>query len=65
MKHYIGLDVSLKTTQICIIDENGRIVKEKTAKTDPEDIYAAIISIENLNIEKIALETGHMCHCRK
>ena len=62
MKHYIGLDVSLKTTQICIIDEKGRIVKEKTAKTDPEDIYAAIISIENLNIEKIALETGHMCH---
>jgi transposase len=28
MKHYAGLDVSLEETAICIVDENGRIVKE-------------------------------------
>ncbi len=30
MKHYIGLDVSLKMTSICIIDANGKIVMESS-----------------------------------
>jgi hypothetical protein len=24
MKHYAGLDLSMETTQVCIVDENGR-----------------------------------------
>jgi hypothetical protein len=28
MKLYVGLDVSLETTAICVIDEDGRRVKE-------------------------------------
>ena len=28
MKHYAGLDVSVKETAICIVDENGRICRE-------------------------------------
>jgi len=28
MKHYAGLDVSVKETAICIVDEDGRICRE-------------------------------------
>ena len=29
MKYYTGLDVSMKTTSICIIDQNGAIKFEE------------------------------------
>ena len=28
MEHYAGMDVSLKETSICIIDETGKVVRE-------------------------------------
>ena len=31
MKHYAGLDVSVKETSICIVDETGKICRELTA----------------------------------
>ena len=31
MDHFAGLDVSVKQTSICIVDDTGRIVKEVTA----------------------------------
>jgi transposase len=38
MKHYVGLDVSMKSTSICIVDETGNIVYEGTETTDPYKI---------------------------
>ena len=38
MKYYIGLDVSLATTAICAVDENGAIVREGVAVSDPNEI---------------------------
>lgn len=38
MKYYAGLDVSLAETAICILDEDGIIVREGTAISDPNDI---------------------------
>ncbi len=35
MKHYIGLDVSMKRTFICVLNEQGKIVHEGSEKTDP------------------------------
>jgi transposase len=40
MPHYVGLDASKATTSICIIDEDGQVVKEGSVPTEP----AAIIS---------------------
>ena len=28
MKHYVGLDVALKETAICIVDDERRVVRE-------------------------------------
>ena len=38
MEHYVGLDVSLKLTAICIVDRTGKIVREGVVTSDPETI---------------------------
>ena len=42
MKHYAGLDVSVKETSICIVDEDGRICRELKVTSHPEDISGAL-----------------------
>jgi transposase len=44
MEHYVGLDVSLKLTAICIVDRTGRIQREGVVHSDPEAIAAFIKS---------------------
>ena len=36
MKHYVGLDVSVKETAICIVDETEKMVREAKITTEPE-----------------------------
>ena len=38
MKHYAGLDVSVKETSICIVDETGKICRELKVPSDPKDL---------------------------
>jgi hypothetical protein len=40
MEHYVGLDVSLKLTAICIVDRTGKIEREGVVAFDPETIAA-------------------------
>jgi predicted NBD/HSP70 family sugar kinase len=42
MKHCAGLDVSVKETAICIVDEVGKIVQEAKVSTEPEAITALL-----------------------
>lgn len=35
MKLFIGLDVSLAKTAVCIVSEHGKIVKEAEVGSDP------------------------------
>ena len=44
MEHYVGLDVSLKLTAICIVDRTGKIQREGVVHSDPEAIAAFIKS---------------------
>ena len=45
MKHYAGLDVSLAETAICVIDENGVIVRKCKVPSEPEPISAWLAAI--------------------
>jgi predicted NBD/HSP70 family sugar kinase len=36
MEHYVGLDVSLKLTAICIVNQTGRIEREGVVPSAPE-----------------------------
>jgi transposase len=61
MKYYTGLDVSMKTTSICIINQDKSIFYEETVPTDPVAISNAIKST-GLKVEKIAIESGSISH---
>ena len=53
MKHYTGLDVSIKGTAICIVDEDGRICRELKVISHREDISR---TLNSLRLERIGLE---------
>lgn len=42
MKHYVGLDVSMKETFICVLDDNGEPVWQGKTKSNPEAICRVI-----------------------
>lgn len=64
MNHYVGLDVSLKTVFICIVNEKGKVVKEMESPSTPEAIDS-FISGTGLKIEKVGLESGCLTHYLK
>src|SRR5215472_15403992 len=57
MEHYVGLDVSLKLTAICIVNERGKIVREGSVASNPEAI-AAFVKSHAPHVARIGLETG-------
>jgi transposase len=61
MKHYVGLDVSMKETFICIQDEQGKMIHQGKAKTTPEQI-ADYLKKFKLPLEKVGLESGSLSH---
>jgi transposase len=42
MDHFGGLDVSVKKTSICILDDTGRIVREVKVASEPEALLKAL-----------------------
>ena len=36
MEHFAGLDVSVKETSICIVDDTGWIVREAKVASEPD-----------------------------
>ncbi len=57
MELYVGMDVSLKETSICVVDDNGEIVSEGTVISEPAAI-AAFIKTKAPGATRIGLETG-------
>jgi transposase len=41
-QHYVGLDVSLETTSICVVDQTGAIIWRGKCSTEPESISQAV-----------------------
>lgn len=61
MSYYTGLDISMKETAICIVDDTGKIVKEGTVSTDPIAI-SEYLNRSGFVITKVALESGCLSH---
>ena len=57
MEHYVGLDVSLKQTAICIVDQSGTIKRETMVPSEP-DAIAAYIDANATNVIRIGFESG-------
>ena len=57
MDHFAGLDVSVKHTSICIVDDTGRIVREVKVASEPEALLA-VLKNPAYHFERIGLEAG-------
>ena len=64
MRYYVGLDVSLQNTAICILDEQGKRIQEEVVDSTPEAIHQYLIKTE-LKIEQVGLESGNLTHYLK
>jgi transposase len=57
MKHYAGLDVSVKETSICIVDETGKVCRELKVASHPEDLLR-VLQDPAWNLVRVGLEAG-------
>jgi transposase len=55
--HFAGLDVSVKETSICIVDETGRIVLEVKVASEPEALLQ-VLGNPIYRFKRIGLEAG-------
>ena len=42
MDYFAGLDVSVKETSVCVVDDTGRIVREVRVASEPEALLPVL-----------------------
>src|SRR5437588_6063198 len=57
MDHYAGIDVSLECSSVCVVDANGKILREARVASEPEALIAWFASL-GFGLERIGLEAG-------
>ena len=57
MDHFAGLDVSVKETSVCIVDDMGKIVREVKIASEPEALLA-VLRNPAYHFKRIGLEAG-------
>jgi transposase len=57
MDHFAGLDVSVKETSVCIVDDTGKIVREVKIASEPEALLA-VLKNPAYHFKRIGLEAG-------
>ncbi|RAX37830.1 IS110 family transposase [Rhizobium tropici] len=57
MKQYAGIDVSLEYSNVCVVDADGRIVREAKILSEPEALIAWF-GEHGVAMERIGLEAG-------
>jgi transposase len=59
MTSYVGLDVGLRSTSVCVVDHAGMVLMERIVPSEVEDI-ARVIRSTGVVVEAVALETGNL-----
>ena len=57
MDHFAGLDVSVKDTSVCIVDDTGKIVREVKVASEP-DALLPVLTNPTYHFKRIGLEAG-------
>jgi transposase len=57
MDHYAGIDVSLESSSLCVVDATGRVVREAKIASEPEALTTWLKNLD-LEIVRIGLEAG-------
>ncbi|MDZ5448978.1 IS110 family transposase [Labrys sp. ZIDIC5] len=57
MKFYVGLDISIETTSVCVVDDAGNFVREGIVESSPKPI-AKFLAKEKRRCAAVGLEAG-------
>src|SRR5712664_2739433 len=57
MDYFAGLDVSVKETSVCIVDDAGKIVREARVASEPEALLQVLMN-PAYHLKRIGLEAG-------
>ena len=57
MDHFAGLDVSVKETSVCIVDDTGRIMKEVKVASEPQALLK-VLGNPAYRFKRIGLEVA-------
>ena len=57
MEHYVGIDVSLELSSICVVDGRGKIVKEAKVASEPDALVSFFKGLGS-PVKLIGLEAG-------
>ena len=57
MTYFVGLDVSVQETAVCVVDEVGKVVCESKVPTEPDDIAALLATIGS-DYVRVGIEAG-------
>jgi transposase len=57
MEHYVGIDVSLELSSVCVVDATGRIVREAKVPSEPEALVGFLGQL-GLPLTRVGLEAG-------
>jgi transposase len=61
MEHYVGIDVSLEFSSVCVVDETGMIVREAKVRSEPEALVAFLAGLGTA-VTRVGLEAGPLSH---
>jgi transposase len=57
MTCFVSLDVSVKETAVCIVDDTGKLMCEQNVPTEPDDIVTLLISVGE-DYGRVGIEAG-------
>jgi transposase len=57
MDHYVGIDVSLELSSVCVVDATGRIVREAKVASEPEALITWLRGL-GLELARVGLAAG-------
>src|SRR3954451_10615162 len=59
MEQYVGLDVSLEETAVCVLDKSGKVIWRGRCSSDPDAIARTVRDRAPFAV-RIGLETGQL-----
>ena len=63
MQHYVGIDVSLELSSLCVLDVTGKVIREAKVASEPEALVTFLRGVDVV-IERIGwkrVRTGPLC----
>lgn len=57
IEYFVGIDVSLEFSSVCVVDGSGRILREAKVQSEPEALVAWLRGL-GLTLARVGLETG-------